>query len=236
MELGVLGDGQGVDAREGPAFKRENQFPLLSQTNPGRLVKDVEVDTDLDEVPAITPPTCLRAEEEPRGARAPRKRKFDGEAKLSRRELLAVPVRRQAINEQARPKQKARKLILTAGNSAETRRAAIARDSPSSEEEDVSTQILGRSTDLPVPKAQVPSEEALMPLGHKGRRAATARMLAQERCLPSEQLPFDDTPSEQEQFKVMPSALRPPKSIPTSEGRDAKTRVPSAEPDWEDVA
>lgn len=46
------------------------QFPLLSLTNPGRLVKDVEVDTEPDEVPAITPPAQLRAEEEPRGARA----------------------------------------------------------------------------------------------------------------------------------------------------------------------
>ncbi|OAE19091.1 hypothetical protein AXG93_2062s1020 [Marchantia polymorpha subsp. ruderalis] len=121
------------------------QFTLLSRTNPERLVRDVEVDTDLDEVPAITPPARLRAEEEPRGARAPRKRKLDGEAELSRRELLAVPVRRRAINEQARLKQKARKLILPTDSSADTRRAAIARDSSSSEE------------DTRVPSAEPPS-------------------------------------------------------------------------------
>ncbi|OAE23072.1 hypothetical protein AXG93_1544s1060 [Marchantia polymorpha subsp. ruderalis] len=158
---------------------------------------------------------------------------------------LALAVRHRAINEQARPKQKARKLILTAGNSADTWRAAIARDSPSSEEEDVSTEVLGRSTELFAPKAQMPLEEALRPSGHRGRRAATVRMPAHESCLPSEQVPFDDMPSEQgpsaqEQFRVVPSALRPLESIPTGEGRDAKTRVPSAEapsaePDWEDV-
>ncbi|OAE33591.1 hypothetical protein AXG93_3955s1000 [Marchantia polymorpha subsp. ruderalis] len=50
------------------------QFSLLSRMNPGRLVKDVEVDTDSDKVPAITPPGRLRTEEEQRGARATRKR------------------------------------------------------------------------------------------------------------------------------------------------------------------
>ncbi|OAE28911.1 hypothetical protein AXG93_2369s1050 [Marchantia polymorpha subsp. ruderalis] len=226
------------------AAEEKIQFSLLSRTNPGRLVRDVDVDTDPDEVPAITPPARLRAEEEPREAWAPQKRKFDGEAELSRRELLAVPVRSRAINEQARPKQKARKLILPVGSSADTVRAAIARDSPSSDE-DVSTEVLGRSSDLPAPKAPVPSEEALRLSGHRGRRAATARMPAQERCLPLEQVPFDDTPSEQEQFRVVPSAevasaLKPPESIPTGEGSDAKTRMPLAAtalavPDWEDV-
>ncbi|OAE26263.1 hypothetical protein AXG93_1148s1000 [Marchantia polymorpha subsp. ruderalis] len=70
-------------------------------------------------------------------------------------------------------------------------------------------------------------------------------MHAQKRCLHSEQVSFDDTPSEQGQFRVLPLALRPLESIPTGEGRDAETCVPSAEganrlasaePEWEDVA
>ncbi|OAE24589.1 hypothetical protein AXG93_1603s1000 [Marchantia polymorpha subsp. ruderalis] len=178
--------------------------------------------THPDEVPAITPPARLRGEKEPMGAQATCKRKFDGEAELSRRELLAVLVRRQTINEQARPKQKARKLILPTGSSADTGRAAIARDSPSSKE-DVNTEVLGRSTDLLAPKARVRSEEALRPSGHRG----------------------EEGPSAQEQFKVVPSAkaplaMEPPKSIPTGEVRDEETRVPSAEahsagPDWKGV-
>ncbi|OAE29845.1 hypothetical protein AXG93_339s1030 [Marchantia polymorpha subsp. ruderalis] len=170
------------------------QFPMLSRAN--RLVRDVEVDMDPDEVPASTSPARLRAEEEPRGAWAHGKRKWDGEAELSQRELLAVPVRRRANNEPARPKQKARKLILPTDNSADTGRAAVARNSPSLEE-DVSAEVLGRSTNLPAPKARVPSEEARRPSGHKGRHAATAGMPAMERCLPSEQVPFDDLPSGQ---------------------------------------
>ncbi|OAE27742.1 hypothetical protein AXG93_4193s1430 [Marchantia polymorpha subsp. ruderalis] len=55
------------------------QFPLLSRSNPGRYVKDVEVDTDEDETPACTPPAQPRAEEEPLAARVPRKRKWEGE-------------------------------------------------------------------------------------------------------------------------------------------------------------
>ncbi|OAE19530.1 hypothetical protein AXG93_2571s1020 [Marchantia polymorpha subsp. ruderalis] len=74
-------------------------------------------------------------EEEPRKAWAPRKQEWEGDAELSRRELLAVPVRRRANNEQARPEQKACKLILPADSSADTKRAAVARDSPSSEED-----------------------------------------------------------------------------------------------------
>ncbi|OAE26886.1 hypothetical protein AXG93_3257s1020 [Marchantia polymorpha subsp. ruderalis] len=135
------------------------QFPLLSRANPGRFVRDVEVDRDSDEVPASAPPAQLRAKEEPRGARAPRKRKWDGDVKLNRRKLLTVPVKRRANIESALPKQKARKLILPAGNSADTERAATGRNLPASEE-DVSTEVLGRSIDLPAPKAQMPSEEA----------------------------------------------------------------------------
>ncbi|OAE24637.1 hypothetical protein AXG93_4863s1000 [Marchantia polymorpha subsp. ruderalis] len=74
------------------------KFPLLSRANPGSLVRDVEVDTDPDKVPAITPPARLRAEEEPRRAQALRKRKWEGDAELNRLELLAVPVRRRANN------------------------------------------------------------------------------------------------------------------------------------------
>lgn len=170
------------------------QLPLLSRANPGRLVRDVEVDTDLNEVPASTPPARLRTEEESRGARAPWKRKWEGDIEPSRRELLAVPVKHRANNEQIRPKQKARKLILPADSSADTGRVAVARDSPFFGE-DVSAEIL-RRTNLPAPKARVPSGEAHRPSSHRGRRAATARTPTQERCLPSEQVPFDDSHSE----------------------------------------
>ncbi|OAE20368.1 hypothetical protein AXG93_209s1390 [Marchantia polymorpha subsp. ruderalis] len=152
-------------------------------------------------------------------------------------------LRRRANNKQARPKQKARKLILLADSSADTGRAAIARDSSSSGE-DVSAEILGR-TDLLASKAQVPSGEAHRPLGHRERRAATARTPTQERCLPSEQVLLDDSPSEQgtskqgpsaqEQFRMvplaeMPSTLKPlgASSRSTGEGKNAETRVPLA--------
>ncbi|OAE29338.1 hypothetical protein AXG93_3102s1650 [Marchantia polymorpha subsp. ruderalis] len=88
---------------------------------------------------------------------APRKWKLGEEGKERRRESVAVPSRRRATNEQARPKQKARKLIWTAGSSADTGRTAISKESPSLEEEDGSTGVLGRSLDLPAPKAHVPS-------------------------------------------------------------------------------
>ncbi|OAE28817.1 hypothetical protein AXG93_3096s1310 [Marchantia polymorpha subsp. ruderalis] len=96
-------------------------------------VKDVEVDTDTDEVPASTPPTRPRADDEPRGARAPRKRKWDGEADQSQREVPIAPVRRWANHEPAsQSKQKACKLVLPA-SSVDTGRAADTRNSPSSE-------------------------------------------------------------------------------------------------------
>ncbi|OAE24041.1 hypothetical protein AXG93_2028s1000 [Marchantia polymorpha subsp. ruderalis] len=130
---------------------------------------DVEVDTDPDEVPASTPPARLRAEEELRGARAPRKRKWDGEAELSQRELLGVPVKRRANNEPARPKQKARKLILLADSSVDTGRAAVVRNSPASEENTPSAlksrkQIAvgeGRDAETRVPLA-VPVREGVV--------------------------------------------------------------------------
>ncbi|OAE30459.1 hypothetical protein AXG93_942s1020 [Marchantia polymorpha subsp. ruderalis] len=40
--------------------EEKKQFPLLSRMNSGKFVKDVEVDTDSDKVPAITPPGRLR--------------------------------------------------------------------------------------------------------------------------------------------------------------------------------
>ncbi|OAE29579.1 hypothetical protein AXG93_4003s1000 [Marchantia polymorpha subsp. ruderalis] len=132
-----------------------------------------------------------------------KKRKMAEESTFA---VSAFGVRRRANNEQARPKQKARKLILPPDSRPDIGRAAVARDSPSFEE-DMSAEILER--------------------------------LRKKRCLPSEQVPFDDSPSEQgpsalEQFRVVPSAETPsaPKPlehIPTGEGRNAETRVPSTE-------
>ncbi|OAE31501.1 hypothetical protein AXG93_2109s1000 [Marchantia polymorpha subsp. ruderalis] len=184
------------------------QFPLLSRTNPGKYVKDVEVDTDSDEAPASTPPARPRADDEPRGARALRKWKWDGEEDQSQWAVPTAPVRRRANNEPAsQPKQKAHKLFLPA-SSADTWQAAVTRDSPSSEE-DVSAKVLERSADLPTPKARVPSEEARRPSGHRRRHAATTNMPAMEKCLPSKQVPFDDSPSGQEPSAQEPSVQAP---------------------------
>ncbi|OAE29113.1 hypothetical protein AXG93_3241s1100 [Marchantia polymorpha subsp. ruderalis] len=73
-------------------------------------------------------------EEEHRGAQTPKKQKLDEEEEERRRESITVPSRRRATNEQARPEQSARKLILTAGSSADTGRTAISKGSPSLEE------------------------------------------------------------------------------------------------------
>ncbi|OAE25643.1 hypothetical protein AXG93_4368s1020 [Marchantia polymorpha subsp. ruderalis] len=67
-----------------------------------------------------------------------------------------------------------------------------------------------------------------------------ARIPAQERCLSLEQVPFDDTPSAQEQFKVVPlaevtSALKPLEHIPTGEGKDAETPEEAARPNARDL-
>ncbi|OAE35594.1 hypothetical protein AXG93_2841s1290 [Marchantia polymorpha subsp. ruderalis] len=127
---------------------------------------------------------------------------------------------------------------LSLKTSADTGRAAITGDSPSSEE-DVSAEVLGRSTDLPAPKARVSLEEVRRLLGHRGRHAATAKMPAMERCLPSEQVPFDDSPSgqglsAQERCKEEPSAQRtsgqahlvhkPLEQVGTDKGTDGETR------------
>ncbi|OAE21336.1 hypothetical protein AXG93_2712s1050 [Marchantia polymorpha subsp. ruderalis] len=111
---------------------------------------------------------------------------------------------------------------MPADSSADTGRAAVARNSPTSEE-DVSAEVLGSSIDLPAPKAQVPSEEARRPSSHRGRHAATARMPAMEREEPSAQ-----ATSAQEPSTEAPLVLKPLELITTGEGKDAETRVPSA--------
>ncbi|OAE33235.1 hypothetical protein AXG93_3105s1430 [Marchantia polymorpha subsp. ruderalis] len=110
-----------------------------------------------------------------------------------------------------------------------------AREEPASER----LSTIETSTDLPAPNAHVPSGE------HVGQRdiAAAAKVPTLEVCVtselvlteaaPSAQAPSAQGPSGQELFKVhseeAPSALRPSAHIPTAEGRDAVTRVPSAE-------
>ncbi|OAE27905.1 hypothetical protein AXG93_3309s1010 [Marchantia polymorpha subsp. ruderalis] len=181
------------------------QFPLLSRSNPSRYVKDVEVDTDTEETPACTSPNRPRAEEEPRAARVPRKRKWDEEAEQSQREASAAPGRSRAIQDpSSRPKQKARKLVLPA-SSADIGRAAEKRNSPSSEE-DASARASGRTADLPPPKARTPSEEARTPSNQGRRQAAPTRVPATDRCFASEQVPFDDSTSGQESSAQAPSA------------------------------
>lgn len=113
---------------------------------------------------------------------------------MRQRESVVVPSRCRTTNEQARPKLKARKLILTAGSSADTGCAAISRGSSSSKEEDGSTRVLGRLTVLPAPKAHVPSEGARRPLGQRDRLVATARVPTPEECMALEHVPFEDAP------------------------------------------
>ncbi|OAE30401.1 hypothetical protein AXG93_3612s1240 [Marchantia polymorpha subsp. ruderalis] len=218
---------------------KETIFLVVSDES-GKFVKDVEVDTDLDEVSAITPPGRPRAEKGPQGARAPRKRKFCEMDKERRRESLAVPVRLRATNEQTRPKQKARKLILTACGNTNSGRASIAEGSPSSEDEDGGTEVLERPTELPAPKAHMPSEEELRLADQRDRLAATARVPVPETFLPSEQVPSEEAPSVQRPFENNPTP-----EGKTYEDRNAETRVPfaegvnnltSAEPEWEDLA
>ncbi|OAE32392.1 hypothetical protein AXG93_3671s1110 [Marchantia polymorpha subsp. ruderalis] len=148
--------------------------------------------------------------------------KLGEEEEMRWRELLAVPSRRWATNEQTRSKQKARKLILTAGSSADMGRAAISKGLLSLEEEDVSTGVLGRSIDLPAPKAHVPSEEARRPSGRRDRLAATARVPALEVCLPSEQVLFEDAPSEQGPLGQVPFKV-PSEEAPCNNPPKAKT-------------
>ncbi|OAE32125.1 hypothetical protein AXG93_2912s1140 [Marchantia polymorpha subsp. ruderalis] len=168
-------------------------------------------------------------------------RKWNGEADQSQREVPAAPVRRRANHEPAsQPKEKTRKLVLPA-SIADIGRAAETRNSPSSEE-DVSAGVLGTLADLPATKARTSSEEARRPSGQGRWHAAHANMLATEKCLASEQVPFDDStsgqePSAQEQSREEPSAQRTSGQAPSAqtqleqstadEGRKEETRVPS---------
>ncbi|OAE27168.1 hypothetical protein AXG93_4666s1400 [Marchantia polymorpha subsp. ruderalis] len=207
------------------------QFPLLSRINPGRYVKDVEVDTNTDETLACTPPTRLRAEEEPWAVRVPRKQKCDGEADQSQRRAPAASVRSRATHEpSSRPKQKACKLVLPA-SSADTGRAVERRNSPSSGE-DASARVSGRTADLPAPKARMPSGEALRPSGQGRHQAAPTSMVATDRCLASEQVPFDDStsgqePSAREKWREEPSA-QGPSAQRTSANRTSEAGLPKA--------
>ncbi|OAE24400.1 hypothetical protein AXG93_4530s1020 [Marchantia polymorpha subsp. ruderalis] len=159
--------------------EEKKQFPSLSRMNQGKFVKDVEVDMDLDKVPAITPLGRPRVEEEHWGARAPKKRKLGEEEEVRRQESLAVPTRRRATNEQSQPKQKARKLILTTGSSADTGRAANFKRSPSSEEEDGKQVLFEDAPSAQGPLGKVPFKvpSALRPLANiptaKGRDVGT---------------------------------------------------------------
>ncbi|OAE19550.1 hypothetical protein AXG93_960s1040 [Marchantia polymorpha subsp. ruderalis] len=133
MELGMSGDGTRVVAGEESTSARittasgemagqrlgasVGKFPLLSRSNPGIYVKDVKVDIDEDETPGCTPPAQPRAEEEPRAAQVPRKRKWNEEAKQSQQNVAAAPSQSRTIKELcSRPKQKARRLILAASS------------------------------------------------------------------------------------------------------------------------
>ncbi|OAE34077.1 hypothetical protein AXG93_2891s1000 [Marchantia polymorpha subsp. ruderalis] len=222
---------------------------LLSRSNPKGYVKDVEVDTDEDETPACTPPAQPRAEEESLAARVPRKRRWGGEAKKSQqREYAALKRKRPLAELFSRPKQKARRLVLPA-SSAETRRVAERRNSPSSGE-DRSTRTAERSADLPTPKARTPSVEARRPSRQERRHAAPTIVPAGDRC--SAQVPFADSPSTQrrkgkepaevtplaqetlsrEPSRQEPSAEDPPEGAPSAQGPSAQGtsgEPPSAE-------
>ncbi|OAE33752.1 hypothetical protein AXG93_1264s1000 [Marchantia polymorpha subsp. ruderalis] len=141
----------------------------------------------------------------------------------SEREVATAPVRSRANHKpSSRPKQKACKLVLPA-SSADTRRAAETRNSPSSGE-DASAGVLGRSADLPTRKAHTPWEEARRPSGQGRRHAAPASMPTTEKCLASEQVPLDDSTSSQE-----PSAQTQLEKPAEDEGKKEETREPSAQ-------
>ncbi|OAE19002.1 hypothetical protein AXG93_4538s1000 [Marchantia polymorpha subsp. ruderalis] len=148
-----------------------------------------------------------------------------GEEPTSARVLTAsggVAVKSRANHEPpSRPKQKACKLVLPA-SSADTGLAAETRNSSSSEE-DVSAGVLGRSADLPAPKARTPSEEARRPLGQGRRHAAPANMPATDECLASEQVPFNDSTLGQEPLaqEQSPPGARSPTPLEMLAGRGA---------------
>lgn len=177
-----------------------------------------------------------------------RKQEWDGEADQSQREVPVAPARSQMTHELSRrPKQKARKLVLPA-SSTDTGRATERRNSPSSWE-DASARVLGSTADLPAPKARTPSEEARRTLGQGRRHATPASVPAMDRCLASEQVPFNDStssqepsaqaPSAKEKCMEEPSAQRTSGEVPSAqiqleqfaedEGRKEETCVPSAQ-------
>ncbi|OAE18952.1 hypothetical protein AXG93_1976s1590 [Marchantia polymorpha subsp. ruderalis] len=163
-----------------------------SLSNPGRYVKDVEVDTDEEETPASTPSAQPRARGESFAARVPRKRRWKGDAEKSQHHDSAALKRKRPLQELcSRPKQKARMLVLPA-SSAETGRAAGEKETPSSEE-DGNTRTAVGSADLPTPKARTPSAEATRPSGQERRHAEPMNVPTTDRC--SAWAPYADSPS-----------------------------------------
>ncbi|OAE33259.1 hypothetical protein AXG93_1200s1210 [Marchantia polymorpha subsp. ruderalis] len=213
--------------------------------NPGRYVKDVEVDTDEEETPASTPPAQPRAEGESLAARVPRKRRWEGGAEKGQHRDSAALKRKRPLHELcSRPKQKARRLVLPA-SSAETGRVAELKNSPFLEE-DMSARTVERSADLPAPKARTPSAEARRPSGQERQRAALTSVPAADRC--SERAQLADSPSGQEPSAQTPSAQRrkgkePAENAPSAQGpsaqeivsREPSGQAPSAEESPEDV-
>ncbi|OAE28891.1 hypothetical protein AXG93_2255s1230 [Marchantia polymorpha subsp. ruderalis] len=152
-----------------------------SSGNPGRYVKNVDVDTDKEETHASTPLAQPRAEGESLAARVPRKRRWEGGAEKGQHRDSATLKRKRPLHELcSRPKHKARKLVLPA-SSAETRRVVEGKDSPSFEE-DRSVRTAERSADLPSPKARTPSAEARLSSGQERRHAAPTNVPVADRC------------------------------------------------------
>ncbi|OAE26939.1 hypothetical protein AXG93_4413s1230 [Marchantia polymorpha subsp. ruderalis] len=175
------------------------QFPLLSRSNPGRYMREVEVDTDSDKASVSPPHARPTTEDEPRRERAPRKRKWDAGPEQSQRKVPAAPVQSRPTHEpSSRPKQKARKLVQPT-SSAETGRAAEMRDVLPSQEE-VVARILGKSVDFSAPKARTPSEEARRPSGKQRQHAGSDNMLDEGESLASEAVALEDSPSAEDAF------------------------------------
>ncbi|OAE22812.1 hypothetical protein AXG93_496s1070 [Marchantia polymorpha subsp. ruderalis] len=167
--------------------EEKKQFPLLSRMNPRKFVREVEVDTDLDEVPAITPPAELRIEEEHRGAQTLRKRKLGEEEEVPSEEAPS------ALRPSAH--------IPTAkGRDAETRvpSAEGATKLPSAEPEweDLAAPTgVGSPTPLEMLAGhgvEAAAEESMRPSTRE-----SPRILAATEILESE----DDTPSEEEEVQ-----------------------------------
>ncbi|OAE18322.1 hypothetical protein AXG93_2566s1050 [Marchantia polymorpha subsp. ruderalis] len=194
--------------------------------NPGRYVKDVEVDTDEEETHACTPPAQPKAEGELLAARVPRKQRWEGGAeKGQQRDATALKRKRPLQELCSRPKQKARRLVLPA-SSAETGRAAEGKNSPSSGE-DRSARTAERSTDLLAPKARTPSAQARRPSGQEKQHAASTNVSAVDRCFAFEQVPLADSTSGQETSAQRRSGKEP--SAQELLSREPSGQEPSAE-------